>query len=184
VNFAAALVITIGSMFFWINACNPIALLLWGVETKAQIYEASAISARRNSAFAQYRFTSEGNTIAHGSFIGARNASGHNVRIFYLPFNPAVNGPAGFGYGAAQFGFCGIIGWLLSLWAVRVAMPKRAIGSNGGHAEAADAPLMNDNEIPVSNVDEADGKRRPVFGLSLLLSGCIIGAYLAYLRLA
>jgi hypothetical protein len=156
-KFIGALVITIGSLFFWVNACNPIALLLWGMETKAEVYSASAISARRSSAFAKYKFTTEDNTVAHGTFIGTRNAPGHSVRILYLPSNPAVNGPAGLGYGATHLGFFGLIGWLLSLWAVRVAMP---------------------------DADEVRGKRRPAFGLSILLSGCIIVAALAYLRLA
>jgi hypothetical protein len=183
-NFAAALVITIGSLFFWVSACHPISLLLWGVETKAEVYAASAISARRNSAFAKYKFATEDNTVTHGTFIGTRNAPGHSVRILYLPSKPAVNGPAGLGYGAAQLGFYGIIGWLLSLWSVRVAMPKRAIGSNAGQKEATDEPLMSNTEAPATGADEGSGKRRPAFGLSLLLSGCIIVAALAYLRLA
>jgi hypothetical protein len=181
-NFVAALVIAMGSFFFWVNACNPISLRLWGVETKAEVYAASAISARRSSAFAKYKFTTEDNTLAHGTFIGTRNAPGHSVRILYMPSNPAVNGPTGLGYGATQLGFYGIIGWLLSLWAVRVAIPKRAIGSNAGQKEAADAPLMS-NEVQVTGADVVSGKRRPAFGISLLLSGCIIAAALAYLRL-
>jgi hypothetical protein len=181
-NFVGALIITIGSLFFWVNACNPIALLLWGTETKAEVYAASAISARRSSAFAKYKFTTEDNTVAHGTFIGTRNAPGHSVRILYLPSNPAVNGPASLGYGAAQLGFYGIIGWLLSLWAVRVAMPKRAMSSNAGQEEAADAPLMSNPDAPVLGADEVRGKRRSAFGLCLLLSGCIIIAALIYLR--
>lgn len=183
-NLVAALMITVGSLFFWVNACTPLALLIWGVETKAQVYAASAISARRSSAFAKYTFTTANNTLAHGTFIGTRNAPGHSVRIRYLPLNPAVNGPAGFGYGATQLGLYGMIGWLLSLWAVRVARPKQAIGANAGPPEAADAPLMSTPETPVTDGDESRGNRRPAFGVSLLLSGCLIVAALAYLRLA
>jgi hypothetical protein len=185
-RFAAALIITTGSLFFWFHACQTIALRLWGVETKAQVYAASAISARRSTAFAKYEFTTEDKTLAHGSFLGTRNAPGHSVRILYLPFNPAVNGPAVFGYGATQLGFCGLFGWLLSLWAVRVAMPKRA-GSNAGQKEATDAPPESGAAALETDADgeaASGGKRRPAFGLSLLLSGCIVVAVLAYLRLA
>ncbi len=31
-RFAAALIIAVGSLFLWFNACQPVALHLWGVE--------------------------------------------------------------------------------------------------------------------------------------------------------
>ncbi|MBI5387418.1 MAG: DUF5050 domain-containing protein [Verrucomicrobia bacterium] len=185
-RFAAALIITTGSLFLWFNACQPVALHVWGVETQAQVYSASAISARRSTAFAQYEFTTTDKTLAHGSYLGTRNAPGHSVRILYLPFNPAVNGPAGFGYGATQVGFLGLLGWLLSLWAVRVALPKSA-RSNARRKKTVAAPAASGGASPETGADDATasgGQRRPAFGLSLLLSGCIVAAVLAYLRLA
>jgi hypothetical protein len=180
-RFAAALIITTGSLFFWFNGSQAIAVRLWGVETKAQVYAASAISARRSTAFANYEFTTADKTLAHGSFLGTRNAPGHSVRIRYLPFNPAVSGPAGLGYGAMQLGFFGFFGWLLSLWAVRVALPEPA-GSNTERNQTAAAPPVGGAAAPETGA--GGGKRRPAFGLSLLRSGCIVAAVLAYLRLA
>lgn len=185
-RFIAVLIITTGSLVFWFNACQTIALRLWGVETKAQVFAASAISARRSTVFAKYEFTTADKTLAHGSFLGTRKASGHSVRILYLPFKPTVNGPAAFGYGATQLGFLGILGWLLSLWAVRVALPKQA-GANAVGKNTTIAPPASGAETLETGADDATatgGQRRPAFGWSLLLSGCLIAAVLAYLRLA
>ena len=180
---AAALLIVMASLYLWYNASQPIALHLWGVQTKAQVYAASAISARRSSAFAKYKFAIADGTLVHGSYLGTRNAVGHSVQILYLPSNPAVNGSASFGDGATQVGFCGIIGWLLSFWAVRVALPK-ARASNAEDGQTTSEPLAGDAGSRQMKKKVRNGKRRPAFGLSLVLSGCLLAASLAYLRFA
>lgn len=179
---ATALLIVMASLYLWYNAGQPIALHLWGVQAKAQVYAASAISARRSSAFAKYKFAIADGTLVHGSYLGTRNAVGHSVQILYLPSNPAVNGSASFGDGATQVGFCGIIGWLLSFWAVRVALP-RAKGSNAEEAQTTPEPVAGDAASLQTDEEEPGRKRRPAFGLSVVLSVCLIAASLAYLRL-
>ena len=175
-RFVAALVITMGSLLFWYKAGQELALRLWGVETKAQIYAASAaVSARRNIASVSFEFTTPDKTLAHGSYFGKRGAGGRSVQIRYLPAHPAINTPADFGYGVAQFGFFGLGGWLLAFWAVRVARPKPE--PTGAEQEGtATAPPAE----PTANARR--DRPRPALVGSLLLSGCLVAAVLAYLR--
>jgi hypothetical protein len=170
------LLICVCSWVVWLSGTQVIALRLWGVETTAEMYAASAISSRRNTAFAKYRFTTPDRTVAHGTSLGTRDAPGHSIRIRYLPGNPAVNGPTSTSYGAGQFAAYGIVGWLLSLWAVRVWRGRAP-------EPATDGPPA-DEDATTKHAARRVGRRVLDIWPSLLLSAVIVLAALAYQRLA
>jgi hypothetical protein len=125
-----ALIVLSCSLYFWKGLAEQIALRVWGLETTATVVHVRQTSYGRRPAYeAFYKFTTEDQTIAHGTCASHRGAEGGGLKILYLRANPEINEPDKLWYGVLWMIFFGGVGGLFTLWAARILLRVRKPGA-------------------------------------------------------